>query len=167
MKNIQNTSTVIDILLPTYGNPSINLPVWNESQKMFITSEYESAAGNRYYIGIRPSKKVAIIEKVGLYHSFSYIDSLELFSYDNTNIKLLAKKNYDKVFYNSDFIKNESLTMLIDYFRSCLKIQGTYLPTHRIEEESKKIIEQSYESFLSDDYQLNIRMLLLIIEKNK
>ena len=61
IKNI--TNNVFDSILPVYGNQRANLPIWNESQKMFITSEYESASGNRYYKGIRFSvyQRTAVI----------------------------------------------------------------------------------------------------------
>ena len=64
METIKNiTNNVFDSILPVYGNQRANLPIWNESQKMFITSEYESASGNRYYKGIRFSERLVIIEK--------------------------------------------------------------------------------------------------------
>ena len=75
MAQIANISnSLFDSILPTFGNTGNNLPVWNEGQKMFISSEYESAAGNRYYKGIRFCEQLAIVETVGLYHTWTYID---------------------------------------------------------------------------------------------
>ena len=73
MANISiNTTSFIDGILPVYGNPRCNIPVWNEGEKMFISDEYQSAKGNWYYKGLRFSDRLAIVEKVGLFHSFKY-----------------------------------------------------------------------------------------------
>ncbi|RGX96231.1 hypothetical protein DXA63_05940 [Segatella copri] len=46
MANISiNTTSFIDGILPVYGNPRCNIPVWNEGEKMFISDEYQSAKG--------------------------------------------------------------------------------------------------------------------------
>ena len=66
--------SLFDSILPTYGTPRVNIPTWDDSQKMFICSQYESANGHRYYLGIRFCDRIVIVEKVGLYHSWTYID---------------------------------------------------------------------------------------------
>ena len=66
MANISiNTTSFIDGILPVYGNPRCNIPVWNEGEKMFISDEYQSDKGNWYYKGLRFSDRLAIVEKVG------------------------------------------------------------------------------------------------------
>ena len=60
MANISiNTTSFIDGILPVYGNPRCNIPVWNEGEKMFISDEYQSAKGNWYYKGLRFSDRLA------------------------------------------------------------------------------------------------------------
>lgn len=64
MANISiNTTSFIDGILPVYGNPRCNIPVWNEGEKMFISDEYQSAKGNWYYKGLRFSDRLAIVER--------------------------------------------------------------------------------------------------------
>ena len=83
MANISiNTTSFIDGILPVYGNPRCNIPVWNEGEKMFISDEYQSAKGNWYYKGLRFSDRLAIVEKVGLFHSFKYIDEIEVYTFN-------------------------------------------------------------------------------------
>ena len=67
--------SLFDSILPTYGSPRVHFPTWDNSQKMFICDEYESNKGHRHYIGIRFCDRIVIVEKVGLYHSWTYIDS--------------------------------------------------------------------------------------------
>ena len=56
MANISiNTTSFIDGILPVYGNPRCNIPVWNEGEKMFISDEYQSDKGNWYYKGLQKS----------------------------------------------------------------------------------------------------------------
>ena len=39
---------LFDSILPSFGTPRVHMPVWDDSQKMFICSQYESANGHRY-----------------------------------------------------------------------------------------------------------------------
>ena len=68
---------LFDSILPSFGNPRVHIPVWDDSQKMFICDEFESNGGHRYYRGIRFCDRIVILEKVGLYHSWTYIQRAE------------------------------------------------------------------------------------------
>ena len=96
---------LFDSILPSLGNPRVHIPVWDDSQKMFICDEYESSNGHRYYLGIRFCDRIVIVEKVGLYHSWTYIDSIELYAFNGQKMELIQKRDYDKVFRNEDFIR--------------------------------------------------------------
>ena len=87
--------SLFDDILPSYGTPRINILVWDDSQKMFICDEYESENGHRYYRGIRFCDRIVILEKVGLYHSWTYIDSIELYAFNGQQIELIQKRDYD------------------------------------------------------------------------
>ena len=93
--------SLFDSILPTFGTPRVHIPVWDDSQKMFICDEYESCNGHRYYCGIRFCDRVVILEKVGLYHSWTYIDSIELYAFNGQKMELIQKREYDKVFRNA------------------------------------------------------------------
>ena len=67
---------LFDSILPTFGNQRVHIPVWDEGQKMFLCEEYESASGNRYYKGVRFCDRIVVVEKVGLYHNWTYIDGI-------------------------------------------------------------------------------------------
>ena len=64
---------LFDSILPTFGNQRVHIPVWDEGQKMFLCEEYESASGNRYYKGVRFCDRIVVVEKVGLYHNWTYL----------------------------------------------------------------------------------------------
>lgn len=146
------SNSLFDSILPAFGNPGNNLPVWNEGQKMFISSEYESAAGNRYYKGLRFSENLVTIEIVGLYHTWTYIDGIEIYTFDGRKPRLVGKRKYDKQFYDEDFIKEETIQMVQDYMKGQIKLQNTNVPAVRIEDQAKAIVNKSYTSFLSEDF---------------
>jgi len=153
MATIQNISnSLFDSMLPTFGNTGNGLPVWNEGQKMFISSEYESAAGNRYYKGLRFCEKLAIVETVGLYHTWSYINSIEVYVFEGKQTKLVSKRQFDKQFYDANFIKEQTKQMVKDYLHGQTKIQNAVVPMSRLEEESNSVVEKSYTSFLSEEF---------------
>lgn len=167
MANISNISnSLFDSILPTFGNSGNNLPRWNEDQKMFISSEYQSASGHRYYKGIRFNEKLAIVEKVGLYHTWTYIDEIEIYTFDGHSLKLAGKKSFDKQFYEKDFIREQIEIMLGNFIKGQLKIQQAITPALQIEEKVKSIVDGCYISYLSDDFGLNMQNMLPMLCAN-
>ena len=80
---------LFDSILPTFGNQRFHIPVWDEGQKMFLCEEYESASGNRYYKGVRFCDRIVVVEKVGLYHNWTYIDGIEVYAFNGTRLELV------------------------------------------------------------------------------
>lgn len=154
------TNPVFDSILPVYGNPRKNTPVWNEDDKMFIYDEYESACGNRYYKGLRFTNRIAIVENIGLHHTWRYIDSIEVYTYNNNSKSLIGSVKYEKTFYNRDTIRLAVESILKQYIQGQLKMQNLQMSNDVIEQEAKKYVEESYISFLSDDFGRKMTNLL-------
>ena len=151
--------------LPTYGTPRPHFPIWDEGQKMFITDEYESISRHRYYRGIRFCDRIVIVEKVGLYHNWTYIDSIELYAFNGQKIELIQKRDYDKMFRNEDFIRQESEQMVKDFLTGVLKSQRMCLTTEKIEAQARVLIDGCYKSFLDADFDTRLTQILPAIEQ--
>ena len=156
---------LFDSILPTFGSPRIHIPVWDNSQKMFICNEYESANGHRYYCGIRFCDRIVIVERVGLYHNWTYIDSIELYAFNGTKLELIQKRDFDKVFRNEDFIRSESMQMVVDFMKGIAKTQRTCLPAEQIATEAKSLIDGCYKSFLDPDFNTRLTQIIPSLEK--
>ena len=144
---------LFDSILPTYGTPRVNIPTWDDSQKMFICSQYESGNGHRYYLGIRFCDRIVIVEKVGLYQSWTYIDSIELYAFNGQKMELIQKRDYDKVFRNEDFIRQESTQ------RICASVE-------QIGVQAQKLISGCYKSFLDPDFNTRLTQILPKLEQH-
>ena len=105
---------LFDSILPTFGNQRVHIPVWDEGQKMFLCEEYESASGNRYYKGVRFCDRIVVVEKVGLYHNWTYIDGIEVYAFNGTRLEWhgVALQVLDDVTVNARQILKEA-------FRQC------------------------------------------------
>lgn len=158
------SKNLFDSILPTFGSPRVHVPAWDNGQKMFICNEYESANGNRYYRGIRFCDRIVIVEKVGLYHNWTYIDGIELYVFNGKKLKLVQKRDYDKVHRNEGFIRRESENMVKDYLFGILKIQHSLIPSEEIEAQAKKLIEGCYKSFLDSDFNIRLTQILPAIK---
>lgn len=156
---------LFDSILPTFGNPRVHIPTWDNGQKMFICNEYESASGNRYYRGIRFCDRVVIVEKVGLFNNWTYIDGIELYAFNGTKIELIQKRDYNKVFRNEEFIRTESVSMVKDYLSGILKVQHSEMPAEEIEYQAKELIDGCYKSFLDSDFNTRLTQILPAIEQ--
>ncbi|MBQ0084613.1 MAG: hypothetical protein KBS65_00035 [Prevotella sp.] len=159
------TQNLFDSVLPTYGNQRKNIPVWDDSQKMFICDEYESASGHRYYKGVRFCDRVAIVEKVGLYHNCTYVDGIEVYAFNGTRLELVQKRDYEKTFREEDFIRRESECLVRDYLMAAMKVQNGNVEKEYAEEEARRIVGDCYRSFLAENYNLQLAKILLRIEQ--
>lgn len=159
------SKNLFDNVLPTFGSPRIHVPAWDNSQKMFICDEYESANGHRYYRGIRFCDRVVIVEKVGLYHNWTYIDGIELYAFNGKKLELIQKRDYEKVFRKEEFIRSESEAMVRDYLSGILKAQRTSISAEELESQAKSLIEGCYKSFLDSDFNTRLTQILPAIEQ--
>ena len=119
---------------------------------MFISKEYESAKGNRYYDGIRFSDRIVIVEHVGLYHTWTYIDGIELYAFNGKKLELIQKREYDKVFRSESFVRSESESMVRDYLAGMLKMNNASISEDELAQEAKSLVDDCYKSFLDDDF---------------
>jgi hypothetical protein len=165
MKPVNN---FLDSVLPTFGNLKENIPVYNEAQRMFISSNYTSAAGHLYYKGIRFSERLVMIEQVGLYHNWTYIDGIELYAFNGTERVLIAKKQFDKVFYNMEFIKEEVNQMLHSYFKSQILLKNENASPEIIEQHTNETIGSLYENKIEQivQYLKQPTMIALLAPQN-
>ncbi len=156
---------LFDSILPTFGNPRVQIPVWDNSQKMFICDEYESGNRNHYYRGIRFCDRIVILEKVGLYHSWTYIDGIELYAFNGQKMELIQKRDYDKVFRDEDFIRQESEQMVKDYLTGVMKTQRVCIPAEEIATQASELISGCYKSFLDPDFNTRLTQILPRLEQ--
>lgn len=154
-----------DSILPVYGNPRVKLPTWDEGQKMFVCDEYESAGGHRYYRGIRFSNNVVIVEKVGLFHNWTYIDSIEIYAFNGKQLELVQKRDYEKVHRNESFIRQETEAMLSDYLKGAMKMQHCTADDDMVNEHVKSIVNGCYKSFLDNDFNLQLTKIIPQLEQ--
>ena len=127
---------LFDSILPTFGNQRVHIPVWDEGQKMFLCEEYESASGNRYYKGVRFCDRIVVVEQVGLYHNWTYIDGIEVYAFNGTRLELVQKRDYDKVHRNEEFIRKELETMVRNFFEGVLKAERSCMAEEELEEKA-------------------------------
>ena len=142
---------LFDNLLRTFGNPRAHIPVWDEGQKMFICDEYENENGHRYYKGVRFCDRIVIVEKVGLYHTWTYIDAIEIYAFNGTNLELVQKRDYEKTFRSEEFVRSESEMMVRNFLEGILKIHRSTMPEEEIVAKAKSIVDSCYKSFLDSD----------------
>ena len=151
---------LFDNLLPTFGNPRAHIPVWDEGQKMFICDEYENENGHRYYKGVRFCDRIVIVEKVGLYHTWTYIDAIEIYAFNGTNLELVQKRDYEKIFRGEEFVRSESEMMVRNFLEGILKIHRSTMPEEEIVAKAKSIVDSCYKSFLDSDFNVRITKIL-------
>ena len=127
---------------------------------MFICDEYENENGHRYYKGVRFCDRIVIVEKVGLYHTWTYIDAIEVYAFNGIRLELVQKRDYEKTFRSEDFVRDESEMMVRNFLEGILKIHRTSMSEEEIATKAKSIVENCYKSFLDSDFNMRITKIL-------
>jgi hypothetical protein len=99
-----------------------------------------------YYKGLRFTDRLVMIEKVGLYKNFSYIDSIEIYAFNGEEKVLIGRMDYDKVFYNVDRIKEDATTLIGNYLEDSARITGALMNETQIKHKSTELLQQMYEN---------------------
>lgn len=151
-----------DELFPKYGSaPRPQTPTWDSSNLMFIFEQHYSPEGNLYYRGIRFSDCFAIVENIGLFHSWTYIDSIEVYKINGKEMELLQKKHYKNIFREVDFVKSEVENMVEGYAKSQKKMQKKVVDDNLFKQKAKQLVADCYKDFNKDGYySLDIMKLL-------
>ena len=143
-------NNILDSILPTYGNPRVSAPIWNESQQMFITDQHRSQSGHLYYLGVRFSDRFVTILHIGLYHNWTYINEIEIYAFDEKDRKLIAKTKLDQ-FYKEDIVRATVEKLLKDYLEGQIMIQGGKVDSNILDNQVKELVDKSYVSMLNDE----------------
>ena len=154
MANIKMENNIIDSFLPTFGKPRVKTPIWNESQRMFITDQYVSDAGNTYYLGVRFSDRFVTILHIGLYHSWTYINDVEVYAFDGQERKLIGKTKIDK-YYDEDVVRSTTESLLGDYIEGQMKLNRVSINRDKLKADVKRLVDCSYNSMLDDPATIN------------
>lgn len=165
LTNIQAKS--LESLFPVYGQPAKQelMPIWNDGDKMFITKHYQSKAGHYYYMGLRFSSQIAIVEKVSLWNTWKYIDSVEVYKFDGRERQLIGSTKFDKTFYDAEVIRNEVQKIVENFMLSQMKMSNQVVNEAVVADTAKRILNECYKSFLDKDYSIalgNLKPLLQI-----
>lgn len=162
---MKTTTSFLDKIMPTFGNHRENIPIYSDSQKMFVSAHYTSAAGNMYFKGLRFTDRIVMIEKVGLYKNFTYIDSIELFAFDGGNKVLIGKVDYEKTFYNADRIKEDAKTILSSYIENSAKLAGEFIDSRYAIDRAAQMVEVMYDNPLRTAISLKSAYKELLLEE--
>lgn len=138
------SNSFLDKVLPTYGNQRENIPIYDSTQKMFLSNTYTSECGNMYYKGVRFSKRLVMLERVGLYKNWTYIDEVEIYAFDGNQMTLIGKKKFDKQFYNPETIKGEAEALTFEYLKNQMILSGCSGTEESIAALAQAIVDETY-----------------------
>lgn len=115
-------------------------------------------------MGVRFCDRIVIVEKVGLYHTWTYIDGIEIYAFNGQKLDLVQKRDYDKTFRSEEFVRKETANLLQSYLLGVLKMQKSTMPEEQLEKEVQDIIDSCYKSYLDRDFNTRLTQILPQIE---
>lgn len=169
MANVSTvTNSFIDSIMPVIGfeKQNLNIPTWNESLRMFILNEHESAAGHYYYDGVRISDRIVIVEHIGQFHSFTYLDGMDIYRFDGDGKRLIVQEKYDNKFYDVNFIRERSKQALTNFIKSRATMSGNNpIEDSQAQLMAEQIVANSYQSLLDPDKIKRLELVRSVLTK--
>jgi hypothetical protein len=147
---IERSNSFLDKVLPTCGNQRENIPIYDSTQKMFLSNTYTSESGNMYYKGLRVSERLVIMEKIGLYKNWTYIDEVEIYAFDGIQMTVICKKKFDKQFYDAKRIKSEVIELAFEYLKNQMALSGGDASEESMRSLAFEIVEDTYRDQLEN-----------------
>lgn len=144
---LNSSSNLISTILPPFGTKAQPGLIWDEGMRMFITEQYTSGAGNLYYLGVRFTDRIVVVIHIGLFHSWTYLNGIDLYSFDGNSRRLISKKEY-QCYYDEKYVRSEVEIMLKDYIRSQIKLSGKVCNDAEVNDEVMNLVDRSYDSIL-------------------
>ena len=80
-------------------------------------------------------------------------------------MELIQKRDYDKVFRNEAFIRQESELMVKEFLTGVMKTQRICTPAEQIAEQAQVLISGCYKSFLDPDFNTRLTQILPKLEQ--
>lgn len=157
---------VLDMILPKRGERRpAGLPIWDESRHMFIVDEHESQAGHRSYKGVRVTDRFAIVEYIGNYHNWCYINAIELYANDGYEYKLVGKCQLGKEFYDAELIRQKTEEMMFAFAKSQHLMLNRVVDEADLKAQSAALIDGSYCSMINGDSMKLMALLTPLLPK--
>lgn len=146
--NSNSSSNIMDSLFPKIGESvAFNRPIWMENDRIFKLNEYVSNAGHRYVTGLRFSDQVAVIIKKSYWNSWTYLDSVEVYHFNEFNLEVIGTKKFDKQFYSNEAIHSAVADVIRDHIISSAKMNNSNIAIdERIVEQMTTQTERSFNN---------------------
>lgn len=149
--NSSVSTSVMDSLFPTFGErPACNRPVWMENDKIFKLNEYVSNAGHRYVTGLRFSNQVAVIIKKSYWNTWVYLDSVEVYRFNEYNLEILDTKKFEKTFYNDSVVHDTVADILRNFLSSSARMNNSIMSVD--DNVIENMVSQTERSFNNGEY---------------
>jgi hypothetical protein len=143
---LQIPNSFLDRVLPTFGNQRENITIYDSTQKMFLSNTYTSDSGNMYYKGLRFSDRLVMVEHIGLYKNWTYIDEVDIYAFDGCQMTVIGKKKLEKQFYSPEIIKTEVLTMTFEFLKSQMALSGGSGTDETLQTLATELLEEVYRN---------------------
>ena len=143
---------LIDSILPVCGNAREEHMVWDDTQRMFIYGDHISAFGHRYYKGVRMSSRLVIIQYMGKYFNWTYLDRIEVYAYDGKKLNIIQERKYDRTYLDERNVRNEEIALVRNFLAGVFKAERIASSMDELSRKAEKLVDECYKSFLDPDY---------------
>lgn len=118
---------------------------YNAQRNMYLTNGHTSSMGHTYFRGIQLSDRVAVIYDIGRGGygcNPTFLNGVTVYCYDGTAKKIIGKWTPSPWAFYSDYLARKvAATLLYDYLKSQMKIQGVSISDSELEQFAVKQIE--------------------------
>lgn len=118
---------------------------YSDIAKMFLTIGYVSQAGNMYQQGVRLSKRMAIRLDIGHGQYHTFLNGIQLYTWDGGTPKMVAHRgDYYDFRWTDDGVNREIINVVKDYIKNEIQVQGVLgISDSDIKNKAYELVEET------------------------
>lgn len=153
----QSLTSVVNSVIPLQKGVALT---YNKENNILTTNGYTSLAGNTYFNGIRLSEKIILILNIGIGHTHTFINGIQILSAIDKQ-QVIAQTTLSIEYYSEEKIKRIAKSMIFEKLKENALKEGVTIDDESLSDFSQRIIEDAYKDQIEEIKKMQIQNLLL------
>lgn len=135
--NSNNFLAVVDKIFPALSGSSVT---YNAARNIYLTSGYQSLAGNVYFQGLRLTDRIIINYDFGQGYKYLFLNGICIYGFDGKEKKIIASRSFNSYVFSEKSAALDCIEMIKEYIKGEMKMLDMYVDDSQIQNFCETLI---------------------------
>ena len=122
---------------------------YNQQKNIYLSSAYESAAGNVYYKGMRCSDRLVIVYSLGQGYKYLFLNQIDIYGFNGKEKVLLASKSFFCNTFSEASARHTAVGMLEEFLQGQKRMLGSSVLDSELSGMANCLVDGAIENRVS------------------